>query len=306
MYKEKRMGKKKMGKGLDALLDWNGGAESLEPIKNQAENDSGGAKVLRTSEIEPDRKQPRTVFDEAAIDELADSVSQHGILQPILVRPFGGGYRIVAGERRWRAAMKAGLREVPVIVRDMTDLEAAQISLIENLQRESLNPIEEALGYKRLVDEFFMTQEQIAEKVGKSRPVIANALRLLNLPEEVRQMLSDGQISPGHAKVLAGVENHSTAVLYAKKAAEEKLSVRQLEKLVGAGSKEKTEVRVVSGIKKPDPFLTELEIAMTRHLSHTVKVKKEKGGRMKLDIEFESLDELKSFAKALAVRTADE
>ncbi len=299
------MGKKKMGKGLDALLDWNGGKESLEPMENRAEDDSGGTKVLRTSDIEPDRKQPRTVFDEAAISELADSVSQHGILQPILVRPFGGGYRIVAGERRWRAAMKAGLREVPVIVREMTDLEAAQISLIENLQRESLNPIEEALGYKRLADEFFMTQEQIAEKVGKSRPVIANALRLLNLPEEIRQMLSDGQISSGHAKVLAGVEDHSMAVLYAKKAAEEKLSVRQLEKLVSAGSKEKTEVRVVSGIKKPDPFLTELEIAMTRHLSHTVKVKKEKGGRMKLDIEFESLDELKSFAKALAVRTAD-
>ena len=193
------MAKKKLGKGMDALFFESG---------EEKTSSSSAANTLRLSEIEPNRSQPRTEFDDNAIENLAESIRQHGVLQPILVRPLPtGGYQIVAGERRWRAARIAGLSEVPVLIKDLSDFETMQIALIENLQREDLNPIEEAQGYEKLMNEYNMTQEQVAETIGKSRPAIANSLRLLKLDDETQKMLKNGDLSAGHAKALAGVND---------------------------------------------------------------------------------------------------
>ena len=180
-----------LGKGLDAIF-----------IENDT-NDSNNNVFLKISDIEPNRDQPRKDFNEEALRELADSIATHGVLQPLLVRPLaGGGYQLVAGERRWRASRMAGLSEVPVIIREMTDSEMTQIALIENLQREDLNSVEEALGYKSLMDAYNLTQDEVAKAVGKSRPAVANVMRLLNLPEEIQSMLKEGEISAGHARAL--------------------------------------------------------------------------------------------------------
>ncbi len=300
------MKKKKLGKGLNALLELYDDAEETaadENIENSEDTSADkGVMMLRTSLIEPDRKQPRTNFDEDAIEQLAQSLQQHGMLQPILVRKSGESYKIVAGERRWRAAMKAGIKEVPTIVRELDDLQAAQIALIENLQRESLDPIEEAAGYKRLSEEFSMTQEQIAERVSKPRSVVANALRLLELPESVQKMLSNGDISVGHAKVLAGVADKEKCAALAQKAKEEKLTVRALEALLAAEGKEPKKPQAKGFVSK-DPYVSELEIAMKKLTGAAVKVKQQKGGVQRLEIEFKNMEELKSFASRLAVST---
>lgn len=309
------MKKKKMGKGLGALLDiYNteevqtreitdtNNVQENSPEAEQKPPEGSGLTTLRTSQIEPDRAQPRTEFDDDAIEELSQSVSQHGILQPILVRPIGDGYRIVAGERRWRAAMRAGLREVPVIIREMTELEAMQIALIENLQRESLNPIEEAFGYKRLMDEFSMTQEQIASQVSKPRSVIANSLRLLKLPEAVQKMLSQGDISVGHAKVLAGIEDTDLAISLAEKVKDERISVRELERLASKKPQtdeidaEKVISKFLDNLPVSDPFLKELELAMSKATQGKVKITQAKGGKLHMGLEFKDMDELKAFA----------
>lgn len=184
-----------LGKGLDAIF-----------IENDT-NDSNNNVFLKISDIEPNRDQPRKDFNEEALRELADSIATHGVLQPLLVRPLaGGGYQLVAGERRWRASRMAGLSEVPVVIREMTDSEMTQIALIENLQREDLNSVEEALGYKSLMDAYNLTQDEVAKAVGKSRPAVANVMRLLNLPEEIQNMLKEGKISAGHARALLGID----------------------------------------------------------------------------------------------------
>ena len=183
-----------LGKGLDALF---------------VENDTGDTSsvTLRISEIEPNREQPRKYFDEEALTELADSIRQHGVIQPLLVRPMENGtYQLVAGERRWRASRMAGLTEVPVVIKDLSEIEAMELALIENLQRQDLNPIEEAVGFQQLMERYSMTQEQVASRVGKSRPAVANALRLLNLPEQVVAMVQSGEVSPGHARALLKLE----------------------------------------------------------------------------------------------------
>ena len=192
------MGKKLggLGKGLNAIF-----------IENDSETE-GGTVTLKISEIEPNRTQPRKEFDEQALSELAESISQHGLLQPLLVRPLTlGGYQIVAGERRYRASRMAGLTEVPVIIKELTDTETMEIALIENLQREDLSPVEEALGYKALIDEHGFSQEEVEKSVGKSRPAVANALRLLKLPDNIMEYLKDGKISAGHARALLTLEN---------------------------------------------------------------------------------------------------
>lgn len=244
------MGKKdRMKFGLDSLFADNNNEEEEQSSgtaesSGKSESSGEGLITVRISMVEPDKKQPRKEFDEASLSELADNISQMGVLQPLLVRPAeaAGRYTIVAGERRWRAARLAGVTEVPVIVRKMTDIEAAQIALIENIQREDLNPIEEAQGYKRLASEFGMTQEEIAKAVGKSRPVVANMIRLLDLPAELVEAVQNGRLSVGHAKVLCGLPEPVQFRLF-NDVVNEELNVRQLEEAVKKLSAENVTVQ---------------------------------------------------------------
>ena len=210
--------------------------ETLEEEKENIQRDRTERRrretTLRVSQIEPNRSQPRKTFDEDALEELADSIRQYGLIQPIMVQKREGYYEIIAGERRWRACMKAGLKEVPVIIREYDDQKIMELSLIENLQREDLNPMEEARAYKRLMEEFGLTQEEIAGRVSKSRPVIANALRLLKLDERVQAMVEQGEISMGHARALASVLIPEEQYLIALKIMEEHLTVRDTEKII--------------------------------------------------------------------------
>ena len=281
-----------LGKGLGAIF-----------IEN--ENESNNSPVtLRISEIEPNKAQPRREFDENALSELAQSISQHGVLQPILVRPIAdGGYQIVAGERRWRASRMAGLSEVPVVIKELTDLETTEIALIENLQREDLTPIEEALGLKKLMEEFEMSQEDISKIVGKSRPAIANALRLLTLPQEVTDLINNGRLSAGHGRTLLGLKNQEDILKCARACIENDISVRQLENIVRKINSE-TENNTVSREtvkKKPKrfPYYDEVELSLKEHLGRKVTVNgnsKEKGI---LEIEFYSKEDLFALAQLL-------
>ena len=272
-----------LGRGFDSLFLDNS-SDAL------AEN---GSVDLPIGQIEPDRGQPRTKFDEAALTELENSIRDHGVLQPLLVRPMSdGSYRIVAGERRWRAARRAGLTEVPVIIRSLTDGEAAAIALIENLQREDLNPIEEAVGIRRLIEEYDFTQEEAADKLSKSRPAIANALRLLALPDDVMKLVSDGALSAGHARALLGLNDKALIPETADRVVEEKLSVRQTEQLVKALNKPP---RTPKPKPKRDTFYDEVELALSQTLARTVTVSNSgEGGR--LTIEFFDADDLKKLA----------
>ncbi|MEE1319526.1 MAG: ParB/RepB/Spo0J family partition protein, partial [Ruminococcus sp.] len=207
-----------LGKGLNAIF-----------IENDSE-DNNGSVMLKISEIEPNRSQPRKDFDEKALNELAESISKHGLLQPLLVRPLTmGGYQIVAGERRYRACRMAGITEVPVIIRELGETETMEIALIENLQREDLTPMEEALGYKVLMDEHGFSQEEVAQSVGKSRPAVANALRLLKLPQSIIDLLNEGQMSAGHARALLTHEDDELMKELAEEIIKTDLSVRQVE-----------------------------------------------------------------------------
>ena len=274
-----------LGKGLDLIF-----------MENESD-ENGGAVTLRISDIEPNRSQPRRDFDEEALGELADSIAQHGVLQPLLVRPLAeGGYQLVAGERRWRASRMAGLTEVPVVIREMTDAEMMTISMIENLQRENLNPVEEALGYRVLSEEYGLTQDQISKSVGKSRPVIANALRLLKLPEEVLTMVSEGEISTGHARALLGFEDEELLIKTAHMIKTNDLTVRDVEK----AAKKSAEVR--RGPEMPThsraAFFDEVEISLNEHLSRKVRVRNSKDGSGGvLEIEFYSEDDLGTLAR---------
>ncbi len=232
------MARKGLGRGLNALL---GSAD--EPVKaatadapeapSENETDKGSVSTVRINLIEPNRKQPRKKFDKEKLEALSDSVREHGIIQPIIITPGENGmYTIIAGERRWRAAKLAGLNEIPVIIRDYSEIEAAQIALIENLQREDLNPIEEACGYRSLIDEFSLTQEEISSRIGKSRSAVANSLRLLSLGPKITAFLTDGKLSAGHARALLGIEDEAVRDEAADAVIAEELNVRQTEKLV--------------------------------------------------------------------------
>lgn len=270
-----------LGAGLDALFDDN-------------TTNVTSAQMLRVSEIEPNRSQPRKNFNDESISALADSIKQHGILQPLLVRPFEKGYQIVAGERRWRAARMLGMSEVPVQIKEMSDSEAMQIALIENLQRENLNPVEEALGYSELIEKFDMTQEEIASNVGRSRSSIANALRLLNLPEEVRKMLEDGELSVGHAKAILSLDNAYDMIEAARKASGGKMTVRALEKIVQNSDKSEK----ISSNKRIDSYFKEMEIGLNEALGRKVKVEYGKN-RGALILEFYDKDDLSDLAERL-------
>lgn len=274
-----------LGRGLDSLFADNS-VDELNPSVNK----------LRIMEIEPNRDQPRKDFDEKALSELAESIEQHGVLQPLVVRPLtNGGYQLVAGERRWRAARIAGLTEVPVVIKELTDEEVIEIAMIENLQREDLNPLEEALGYRYMMDELNITQEQAAEKVGKSRPAVANAIRLLRLPDEVQEMVKNNLISPGHARALLGFENQELIIQAAKRIVKEDLSVREVETLV----KNSQKAPKVPKQQKRDKFFSEVELALVENLGRKVKIKESKKDSGVLEIEFFDKDDLESLAMKL-------
>jgi ParB family chromosome partitioning protein len=263
-----------LGKGLDAIF-----------AENDTDNGNSTVK-LKISEIEPNRAQPRKEFNDAALAELADSISQHGVLQPLLVRPiFGGGYQIVAGERRWRAARMAGITEVPAVIREMSDSEVMELALIENLQREDLNPLEEARGYQALIETYQFTQEEVSKTVGKSRPTVTNALRLLNLPQEVLDMVNSGILSAGHARTLLSFPDKESMMKAAKIAAEQGISVRELEKMGKRAAEQSRPKPEATKQKSRTRFYDEVELALNEHLGRKVKVSGTKK-RGVLQIEF--------------------
>ncbi len=275
--------KKGLGKGLSSLMSENATDDNLTA-------------ELRLSEIEPNKDQPRIHFDEEALQELADSIEKHGLLQPIVVRPMiGGTYQIVAGERRWRACRMAGLTTVPVIIKSLDDKETMEIALIENLQRMDLNPVEESKGYVRLIKEFGLTQDEVAERVGKSRSAVTNALRLLNLPDDMLIALAEGRISAGHARTLLAFTD--TALQQeAFIAAVEGASVRQLEAMAKSAAKTKTEKTTTT---KQDSFYREVELALKNETHRKAVIKPGKNGRGTITIEFYNKDELTELANKI-------
>lgn len=278
-----------LGRGLDALFADN----AVE------DGGSSGAVRLKLMDIEPNREQPRKHFDEDALSELAQSIADHGIIQPLLVRPLAdGGYQLVAGERRWRAARLAGLTEVPVMIMELTEDEVMVLSLIENLQREDLNPIEEALGFQRLMDTFAVSQEQAAEKVGKSRPAIANSLRLLKLPAEIIDYVSHGKISAGHGRSLLAFEQEADMLETANLILRKGISVREVERLAKAARKDKTKKE--KDKTRREAYFDEVELALTTALGRKVKVSTQTGKASgTLEIDFNDKNDLSALARAL-------
>lgn len=277
-----------LGRGLDALFADN----SIEEIA------STSAVKLKIMDIEPNRDQPRKIFDEDALAELADSIAKHGVIQPLLVRPMpDGSYQLVAGERRWRASRMAGLTEVPVVIKELSDDEAMALALIENLQREDLNAIEEAQGIKALMDTLSLTQDEAAERVGKSRPAVANALRLLRLPDSVIALVSDGKLSPGHARALLGFKDEQDIIETADLIIEKGLTVRDVEKLV---KKRNKEPKAEKPAARRASYYDEVELALTDFLGRKVKVGTKPGKESGvLEIDFFDKDDLTRLADAL-------
>ena len=273
-----------LGAGLDTLFSDN---TSEVQIK----------KTLRLSEIEPNREQPRKNFSDESIAALADSIREHGVLQPILVRPMPkGGYQIVAGERRWRAARMVGLDEIPVTIKELSDIETMQIAVIENLQRENLDPVEEAAGYSELMEKYGMKQDKIAKMVGKSRSAIANSVRILSLPDKVLKLLQNGQLSLGHAKALLSISDEKKLIEMADKASDGGMTVRQLEKFAQKLSETDNQKNIKT--KSVDNYFVELEVSLKEKLGRKVKVEygKNKGS---LILEFYDKDDLKAIADML-------
>ena len=276
-----------LGKGLDTLFMDN----SVEEIS------STSAVKLKIMDIEPNREQPRKDFDDAALGELADSIAKYGVLQPLLVRPLsGGGYQLIAGERRWRASRLAGLTEVPVVVREMTDEEAAALALIENLQREDLNPLEEAFGFRKLMDDFGLTQEEAAEKVGKSRPAVANALRLLKLPEAILDLVRSGELSAGHARALLSFPTQEQMLETARLIMEKGLSVRETERLAKKAAKPKKEKETPA---RRASYYDQVELALTEALCRKIRIQNGKNETGTIEIAFNSKEDLERIANAL-------
>ena len=268
------MNKRGLGKGLGAL------------IRENEQEVNTGITELKITELEANKTQPRRFFDDEALKELSDSIREHGVVQPIIVRRLEEGYQIVAGERRWRAARAAGLKTVPVIIKDYSNVQVMEIALIENLQRQDLNSIEEAVAYKSLIEEHDMTQEQISERIGKSRSAIANTLRLLNLPENIKKLVIQGKLSAGHARALLTIEDKKLQAEIAQKIIDQQLNVRDVEKLV-AQKTEKTESKEI----KKNVEIIELEERLKKALATKVNIihKKNKG---KIEIEYYSNDDL--------------
>ncbi|AYO32125.1 ParB/RepB/Spo0J family partition protein [Biomaibacter acetigenes] len=276
------MNKRGLGKGLSALI----------PMDDKEQENVQDIKI---SEIRANKNQPRKKFDEEKIRELSDSIKEHGVLQPIIVRKKDGGYELVAGERRWRAAQKAGIEKIPAIIKDLSDADVMEIALIENLQREDLNPLEEAEAYKKLIDEFGMTQEELSKRVGKSRSQIANTVRLLNLDEEIKKLISEEKLTAGHARALLAIEDKKERLKIAKKISESNMSVRETEETV----KKKTQEKKKNKNQEINPVFIDITEKLQRALGTRVKVKgTEKRG--KIEIEYYSEDELERILETIA------
>ncbi len=259
---------------------------------------SEGVSTLRISEIEPNKNQPRKSFNNETLKQLADSITEHGVLQPLIVRSIAAGnYVIIAGERRWRAAKMAGLSEIPVIIRDdLTDEQAMQIAMIENLQRENLNPIEEALGYKELIDKFGMTQDKLAQVLGKARSSVANSLGLLSLPNGVQELLRNGSLSAGHCKALKKVKDAALMTELAHKAAEGELSVRQVEVIAKREAERLEEEKDKKELKPRISYYTEIEVSLSELLGTKVRISEGKNGNV-LQIDFADKEQLEGIVK---------
>ena len=291
-----------LGKGLDSLIPnksdkltkpetkKNNSEVKVSPAKKVKEDPKASEILLKINQVEPNRDQPRKEFDEDALLELADSIKQFGVLQPLLVQKKKDYYEIIAGERRWRAAKLAGLKEVPVLIKSYTDQEIVEISLIENIQRENLNPIEEAMAFKRLLEEFHLKQDEVAERVSKSRTAVTNSMRLLKLSDKVKQMIIDDMISTGHARALLAIEDEEQQYLLATKIFDEKLSVRETEKLVKSLKNPKKEIKKIT----PEHQFIYHDIAekMKSIMGTKVNINAKANGKGKIEIEYYSEEEL--------------
>ena len=283
-----------LGKGLDALIPAGNkktvGKKDSEPVIIEKIVEKKGVETLKITEVEPNREQPRKNFNEDALLELADSIKQYGVIQPLIVQKKSDHYEIIAGERRWRAAKMAGVKEIPVIIKDYTDQQVMEISLIENIQREDLNPVEEAMAYKNLMEEFHLKQDEIAEKVSKSRTAVTNSMRLLKLDKRVQQMMIDDMISAGHARTLITIEDPDAQYNIATKIFDEKLSVRETEKLVKL--LQKPEVKKEK-VEKVNSFIyKDIEEKMKAILGTKVTVDHKSNNKGKISIEYYSNEEL--------------
>ena len=277
------MAKKRMGKGVAALF------HTDDVIENVLENQN--VVELKLTEIEPNKNQPRRKFDKEKLGALAESLSQYGVLQPIVVKKLDTGfYQIIAGERRWRAARMANLKKIPVIIKEFDDRETMEIALIENLQREDLNPIEEAEGFQELMDRFQMTQEQLSQKVGKSRSAIANSLRLLHLPKEIRQYLIDGKLSSGHARAILSAEKKEVQMAAAQKIMEEEWSVRQAEAYIAQLQKTPVVKKKTAQQEELERHILSLENKLSTALGTKVKIHHSKN-KGKIEIQYYSNDD---------------
>lgn len=274
-----------LGRGLDAIL-----------IDNEEQKEENGVRMIRLSEVEPNPDQPRKIFDTEPLEALAESISQHGVIQPVVVRPKDGMYMIVTGERRWRAARMAGLSEIPVIIIEADDKKAAELALVENIQRKDLNPVEEARGYAALIDEFSYTQEEIAKKIGRSRSAVTNSLRLLDLPPQALDYLASGELSEGHAKVLLSLKDSEKIENAAETVVSKGLSVRDTEKLVKflSSVKEEEEIKVVHDVDHTKA----LERKVQSIIGHTVKIV-QNGKKSSINIGFSDNDDLENILSLL-------
>lgn len=289
--------KRGLGKGLDSLIPNTVDTKEVVQVASKAEKPDT---IVDINKVEPNREQPRKVFDQDKLQELSESIKIHGLIQPILVKDRGSYYQIVAGERRWRASKLAGLKEVPVIIRDLTEQEIVEISLIENIQREDLNPIEEALAYKKLQTEFNLKQEEVAEKVSKNRTTITNSMRLLKLGENVQQMIIDGDLSTGHARAILAIDDPNEQYRVALKAYNEKMSVRDIEKYIknmNKPEKEKPKKEVNESLRA---IYENLEEELKQTLGTKVSIiSKDENGAGKLEVEFYNNDDLERIVELL-------
>lgn len=281
--------KRGLGQGLNALIDSNI-EETISTSANNSQIEDKGIKTIKITEIEPNTAQPRKQFDEDALEELSESIKHYGVLQPLIVQKNGKFYEIIAGERRWRAAKKAGLKEIPVIVKDYSKEEILEVSLIENIQRENLNSIEEAIAYKRLISEFHLKQDEIAEKVSKSRSAIANTLRLLQLDERVQKMIVEEMLSSGHARNLISIKDKELQYELAMKIFDEKLSVRETEKLIRQIEKDRKDGKKKKNEKKITPEIEQIQLRIEETFGTKVKIQ-DKNNKGKIEIAYYSADE---------------